>query len=85
MTEKFEVGDLVRDKLNMGDESYGLGVIVKTESTGLIGEQAAHREPNTGWTEATESDPDIPGKRYDVYFNKFERTITFHGDYLEKV
>ena len=85
MTETFEVGDLVRDKLNTDDGAYGLGVVVATESTGLIGEQAHHREPNTGWTEATESDPDIPGKRYDVYFNKFERTITFHGDYLEKV
>jgi|TARA_E500000305_G_C3805401_1_gene135991 hypothetical protein len=84
VTETFEVGDLVRDKLNMGDQSYGLGVVVKTESTGLIGEVARNGEPNTGWTEA-EADPDIPGKRYDVYFNKFERTITFHGDYLERV
>ena len=82
MTETFEVGDLVRDKLNMGDQSYGLGVVVKIESMGLIGEAAPNGEPNTGWTEA---DPDIPGKRYDVYFNKFERTITFHGDYLERV
>jgi hypothetical protein len=80
----FKVGDLVRDKLNMGDESYGLGVVVKIESVGLIGEAATDGEPNTGWTEA-QADPDIPGKRYDVYFNKFERTITFHGDYLEKV
>ena len=83
--ESFQVGDLVRDKLNMGTESYGLGVVVKIESMGLIGEQAPQREPNSGWTEATEGDPDIPGKRYDVYFNKFERTITFHGDYLERV
>ena len=39
MTETFEVGDLVRDKLNMGEESYGLGVVVSTDSTGLIGEE----------------------------------------------
>jgi len=78
--ESFEVGDLVRDKLNMGDESYGLGVVVSTDSTGLIEcDTSALRK------ERTHADADIPGKRYDVYFNKFERTITFHGDYLEKV
>ncbi len=80
MTERFEVGDLVRDKLNMGDESYGLGVVVAADSGGLLGEirpegdDLPHR-----------ADQDIPGKRYDVYFNKFERTITFHGDYLERI
>ena len=76
----FKVGDLVRDKLNNGDGSYGLGVVVSTESTGLLGEDvpALRKEPHR-------ADQDIPGKRYDVYFNKFERTITFHGDYLEKV
>ena len=80
MTETFEVGDLVRDKLNMGEESYGRGVVVSTDSTGVIGvEVRALRK------ERTHADADIPGKRYDVYFNKFERTITFHGDYLEKV
>ena len=78
--DTFEVGDLVRDKLNMGEESYGLGVVVATDSSGLIGERIpASRK------ESTHADADIPGKRYDVYFNKFERTITFHGDYLEKV
>ena len=25
------------------------------------------------------------GKKYDVYFTKFGKTITFHGDYLERV
>ena len=76
----FKVGDLVRDKLNNGDGSYGLGVVVSTDSTGLIGEEVRALRK-----EATYADQDIPGKRYDVYFNKFERTITFHGDYLEKV
>ena len=78
--ESLEVGDLVRDKLNNGDGSYGLGVVVSTDSMGLLGEDvhALRKEPHR-------ADQDIPGKRYDVYFNKFERTITFHGDYLEKV
>ena len=78
------MGDLVRDKLNIDDRAYGLGVVVSTESTGLIGEVAAlHRE--SGRDVYSPADADIPGKRYDVYFTKFERTITFHGDYLEKV
>jgi|TARA_R110001583_G_scaffold37284_2_gene121731 hypothetical protein len=78
--ESLEVGDLVRDKLNTDDGSYGLGVVVSTDSTGLLGEDvhAPRKEPHR-------ADQDIPGKRYDVYFNKFERTITFHGDYLEKI
>ena len=72
----FKVGDLVRDKINK-DNAYGLGVIVATDSTNLLGQDAN--------TSAHPADIDIPGKRYDVYFTKFERTITFHGDYLEKV
>jgi len=76
----FEVGDLVRDKLNTDDGAYGLGVVVATESTGLIGEEVRALRK-----EARYADEDIPGRRYDVYFTKFERTITFHGDYLEKV
>ena len=70
----------MRDKLNMGDESYGLGVVVAADSGGLLGEMRAE-----GDDLPHRADQDIPGKRYDVYFNKFERTITFHGDYLEKV
>jgi len=76
--DTFLVGDLVRDKLNEGDTSYGLGVVVATDSRGHLGEIAVEDYPKY-------DDRDIPGKRYDVYFNKFERTITFHGDYLEKV
>jgi len=71
----FKVGDLVRDKLNMGTESYGLGIIVATDSSLYAQEQ---QFVDTG------ADYD-PGKRYDVYFNKFERAITFHGEYLERV
>ena len=78
--DKFEVGDLVRDKLNEGDGAYGLGVVVATDSTGLLEEEGL-----TLGNEQAYADQDIPGKRYDVYFNKFERTITFHGDYLDKV
>jgi hypothetical protein len=78
--DTFLVGDLVRDKLNENDGCYGLGIVVATDSTGLIGEEVRALRK-----EATYADQDIPDKRYDVYFNKFERTITFHGDYLEKV
>lgn len=66
----FKVGDLVRDKLNMGDESYGLGLVVAVSSATCIQDAAKDQ---------------LFGKRYDIYFNKFGRTITFHGDYLEKV
>jgi len=80
--DPFEVGDLVRDKLNADEGAYGLGVVVSTESTGLIGEIARAPAYRDVYSPAA---ADIPGKRYDVYFTKFERTITFHGDYLEKV
>ena len=73
----FKVGDLVRDNLNKGAGNYGLGVIVKIDVATLLGEK---------WDRSGHpADHDIPGKRYAVYFNKFERTITFHGDYLERV
>mgnify|MGYP001251689894 CR=1 FL=1 len=79
MTETFQVGDLVRDRLNMGDESYGLGVVIAVDTKTLLG-VPPHEEDYPKY-----ADQDIPGKRYDVYFNRFGRTITFHGDYLEKV
>ena len=69
--DTFEVGDLVKDSLNEGEGAYGLGVVVMTDSRGIPDHVIDPRSP--------------PGKRYDVYFNKFERIITFHGDYLEKV
>ena len=71
------MGDLVRDKLNEGEGCYGLGVIVRTEEGGLSDKKWLYMPVGQSH--------DVPGKRYDVYFNKFERTITFHGDYLEKV
>ena len=70
----------MRDSLNTGDGAYGLGIVVATDSRGLLGEMVQTEEAYPKF-----ADQDIPGKRYDVYFNKFERTITFHGDYLEKV
>jgi len=76
----FKVGDLVRDKLNKDVHNYGLGVVVATGTQTLLGESPSPEEDYPKF-----ADQDIPGKRYDVYFNKFERTITFHGDYLEKV
>ena len=79
--DPFEVGDLVRDRLNEDEGAYGLGVVVCTESTGLLGEMVRTEEGEAQHF----ADADIPGKRYDVYFTTFERTITFHGDYLEKV
>ena len=79
--KNFKVGDLVRDVLNKGDGAYGLGVVVRTESRGLLGESPV--PTHQPWPKS--ADADIEGPRYDVYFNKFERTITFHGDYLEKV
>jgi hypothetical protein len=78
VSETLKVGDLVRDSLNAGAFSYGLGVVVAVDTRTLLGETPEEDYPKY-------SDQDIPGKRYDVYFNKFERTITFHGDYLEKV
>ena len=62
--KELKVGDLVRDKLNQVDNSYGIGVVVEDVPTKL--------------------DTDH-GKKYSVYFTKFGRTITFHGDYLERV
>ena len=70
----FEIGDLVRDRLNCGTGAYGLGVVVGLDKSTLLEEDYPKGV-----------DYDITGKRYDVYFNKFERIITFHGDYLEKV
>jgi hypothetical protein len=70
--KELKVGDLVRDKLNQKDNSYGLGVIVDDNLPPSKGElwdrlDGAH------------------GKKYSVYFTKFGKTMTFHGDYLERV
>ena len=71
---EFKVGDLVRDKLNQTDNSYGIGVVVDDDIPPTIGER---------WDRLQMSGP--AQKKYDVYFSKFGRTITFHGDYLERV
>jgi len=82
--------------LNNGDGSYGLGVVVTADSKRIAvqdpitsaGPSRARKTDNMTWGpggwRAQEVTPP-PGKRYDVYFTKFERIITFHGDYLEKV
>ena len=62
--EELKVGDLVRDKLNQIDNSYGIGVVVEDVQPKLNNDH---------------------GKKYAVYFTKFGKTITFHGDYLERV
>jgi|1_EtaG_2_1085319.scaffolds.fasta_scaffold06272_8 hypothetical protein len=83
--KSFDVGDLVRDVLNNGDGSYGLGVVVTVDSENRCEQYI----PSTNEEIPPEINeimaPRPPGKRYDIYFNKFERIITFHGDYLEKV
>ncbi len=85
MSDTLEVGDLVRDKLNDGEQSYGLGVVVKTDSDNRCTPPMPSSDPEMSPEINERLAPRPPGKRYDVYFNKFERTITFHGDYLEKV
>ena len=37
--------------------------------------------------EVGETDPpgSYPNKKYDIYFTKFKKVLTFHGDYLERV
>ena len=68
-----KVGDLVRDKLNNGEYTYGLGVV-----TG-VGKHIPEEDY------PTYADDKIAGNRYNVYFTRFGKTIEFHGDYLEKV
>ena len=71
--KELKVGDLVRDKLNQKDNSYGLGVIVDDNVPPSRGDL---------WDRLGSA---LGNKKYDVYFTKFEKTITFHGDYLERV
>ena len=70
--KELKVGDLVRDKLNHKDHSYGLGGIVDDDIPPSKGES---------WDRMFGA----LGKKYSVYFTKFGKTITFHGDYLERV
>ena len=71
-----KVGDLVRDKLNKEEYNYGLGIITR------VGKWPAPEEDCPKYADG-EMFP--PGKRYNVYFTRFGRTIEFHGDYLERV
>ena len=72
--KEFKVGDLVRDKLNKDDNSYGSGIVVDNDLPPTIGEK---------WDRLQPLGP--AQKKYDVYFTKFGKTITFHGDYLERI
>ena len=69
MRELFSTGDLVKDRLNEGDSAYGMGVVV-----GVAEEE-----------EDIMFHPDVEPIRYRVYFTKFQRIITFHAEYLEKI
>ena len=75
MIEKFRVGELVRDVLNDHSGAYGMGIVVKLA-------EASSYNPHSREYDA---DQTSPGKAYDVYFTRFEKVITFHEDYLEKV
>ena len=69
----FKVGDLVRDKLNERERSYGLGIVIG------VGRQMPEEDY------PKHADDFIAGNRYNVYFTRFGKTIEFHGDYLERV
>ena len=71
--KEFKVGDLVRDKLNQTDNSYGIGVVVDDDLPPTIGERWDRLQTGPAQT------------KDDVYFSKYGRTITFHGDYLERI
>ena len=61
--KEFKVGDLVRDKLNQTDNSYGIGVVVDDDLPPTIGERWDRLQ--TGPAQ----------KKYSVYFTKFGRKI----------
>ena len=65
----------MRDKLNEGEQSYGLGIV-----TG-VGKYI----PEEDYPKYADGEMFPPGNRYNVYFTRFGRTIEFHGDYLERV
>ena len=75
MNKEIKVGDLVRDKLNKDTNSYGIGVVLGVDLPSCLGERWGRHSAHSGPTQ----------KKYSVYFTKFGRTITFHGDYLERV
>ena len=73
--ERFEVGDLVRDKLNEKEGSYGLGIVIR-----VCDDEAAQE-----WLRHGAEPPKEAIHTVDVYFTKFRRSIAFHGTYLERV
>lgn len=73
--ETFEVGDLVRDKLNEKEASYGLGIVIR-----VCDDEAAQE-----WRRYGAEPPKEAIHTVDVYFTKFKKVIAFHGTYLERV
>jgi len=74
LNKEIKVGDLVRDKINLNENSYGIGVVLGVDLPPTKEER---------WGRI--STPGTAQKKYAVYFTKFGKTITFHGDYLERV
>ena len=85
MKRELEVGDLVRDKLNEGRGNYGLGIVVGVETREQYICRLNATAEGMGMRMHGNHDTIQSGKKYQVYFTKFEKTMTFHGDYLEKV
>ena len=76
-----KVGDLVRDKLNEGEQSYGLGIVTGVRT-------CVPEVPEEGqkiYAKYGDGEVFVAGNRYNVYFTRFGRTIEFHGEYLERV
>ena len=82
---QLEVGDLVRDRLNTSDRNYGLGVVVGVETREQYICRLNATAEGMGMRMHGNYDTIKSGKKYQVYFTKFQTTMTFHGDYLERV
>ena len=81
---QLKVGDLVRDRLNTSDVNYGLGVVVGVETREQYISRLKEAAQSAGMSMHGDHDTIKSGKKYQVYFTQFQRTITFHGDYLER-
>jgi len=82
---QLEIGDLVRDRLNTSDGNYGLGVVVGVETREQYICRLNATAGGMGMSMHGNYDTIKSGKKYQVYFTKFQTTMTFHGDYLERV
>ena len=82
-----KVGDLVRDKLNAGENSYGLGIITRVGGSRLPEEDSScpRGTPESLHLPSVGRHGKVEGTTYNVYFTRFGKTIEFHGDYLERV